>query len=418
MCGGATVTLDASQSSDPEGAAVTYAWTQIGGQTQVTLSDPTAAMPSFGAPSPPVGGETLTFEVTVTDPEGASGTDAVDVAVVHVNEGPFADAGAAQTVSEGVFVQLDASLSYDPEGDALAFAWTQTGGPSVTLDGADGPVPSFDAPLVAAATALRFEVAVTDVPPSSSCGDAVTDTAFVTVTVENVNHAPTADAGADATVDEGQSVGLDGTGSADPDGDALTYAWLQLSGTPVTLSDPGAPAPTFTAPEQPNQTQETLVFRLTVEDGFGGIDSDEVTITVLDVNAPPDCSLAVPSRAWLWPPNHEMAPISIDNVSDPGGVVTIRVLSVHQDEPVDGGGDGSTAPDAVISPDGTALVLRVERSGGGNGRVYTIAFEATTTLAQGLGGTCNGAVQVCVPHHPRQECTGDGPLYDSTAPGQ
>ena len=99
------------------------------------------------------------------------------------------------------------------------------------------------------------------------------------------NRAPTARAGADRTVDAGAAVTLDGSASTDPDGDPLTFAWTQSSGTRVALSDPGAARASFTAPEAAG----ALVFGLTVTDPGGLAGSDTVTVTVMAGNG----SLAV-----------------------------------------------------------------------------------------------------------------------------
>jgi predicted outer membrane repeat protein len=109
----------------------------------------------------------------------------------------------------------------------------------------------------------------------------VTDTGFgpvpiVDMGVYETNTAPIADAGAPQTVDTEATVALDGSGSSDPDGHALAYQWTQTGGTFVTLSDPSAVAPTFTAPV----TAGNLTFELTVTDAYGLADSDTVTITV------------------------------------------------------------------------------------------------------------------------------------------
>jgi hypothetical protein len=98
-------------------------------------------------------------------------------------------------------------------------------------------------------------------------------------------------------------------------------------------------------------------------------------------------------------------------VADPDGDdLTIVVSGVRQDEPLDGSGDGRTSPDAMIE-NGAALV-RAERSGRGNGRVYHIAFTAD----DGKGGACAGEVTVCVPHDrgPKGTCADEGPLFEST----
>lgn len=79
----------------------------------------------------------------------------------------------------------------------------------------------------------------------------------------------------------------------DPDGDAVSYLWTQLSGTSVTLSDPTSAAPTFTAPDAP-AAGLTLVFEVTVSDSDLS-NTDEVTITIFGLgntapqaNAGPD----------------------------------------------------------------------------------------------------------------------------------
>jgi PKD domain len=310
-------------------------------------------------------------------------------------------------VSEGSTVALSGLASYDPDSDPLTYSWAQTGGPAVALLGADTATPNFTAPLlpggVSVGLVLTFRLDVSD--GLLIAGDEVR------VVVEQVNHPPVADAGAPQTVNAGSIVTLDGTGSTDPDSDPLFYQWQQFAGPPVSLSGGGTSTPTFTAPPVTGPTD--LTFRLVTTDGQLASDEARVVITVVRPNDPPLCGLARPTLDTLWPPTHKMIQVGISGVTDSNNdAVSIRIAGVTQDEPTEGLGDGDTAPDAVLQG-GTAM-LRAERLGQGNGRVYQIRFTATDAL----GAACHGSVLVIVPKSmkPGESVIDDGQLYDSTAP--
>jgi hypothetical protein len=131
-------------------------------------------------------------------------------------------------------------------------------------------------------------------------------------------------------------------------------------------------------------------------------------------NRAPDCSKAAPSVATLWPPNHRLVNVSVLGVTDPDGdPVTVTIVGITQDEPVNGLGDGDTSPDGFGV--GTAQAqLRAERSGTGNGRVYVVSL----TAADGKGGSCTAAVAIGVPHDMGKGSTpiDDGQAFDSTRP--
>jgi hypothetical protein len=410
-----SVMLDGSGSSDLDGDPLSYAWAQIAG-TVVVLSDPTAAQPTFDAPLVAFGGETLSFELTVTA-AGESAVDTVSVTVVNVNHPPVADPGDDLTVAEGSPVTLHGEDSFDIDNDPFSHSWVQvSGSPTVTLIGAGTANPSFTAPVVGGngapgvVTTLVFELTVDDgFPPDAPApgytfGDAV---GSVAVDITNVNNDPIAAAGADQTVDENGTVTLDGSTSSDPDDDMLSYAWTQIGGTGVAITDQFTAMPSFSAPFV-SAGGEDFTFELAVYDGFGGSATDTVVVHVLNANDPPLVSAATPTIETLWPPNHGLVQVGITGVSDPDSNATITIDCVTQDEPTSGTGDGDTAIDAIISADGTVL-LRAERSGGGNGRVYHIHFTASD-----LEGSASGVVTVGVSHKKKTAAIDDGELHDST----
>jgi hypothetical protein len=370
------------------------------------LTNPTSSHPTFTAPHVPAAGGTITFQLVVCEgtSSNCSDPDTVDVHIMNVNRPPVADAGLDQTLQEGSAVMLDGTASYDPDIETITYLWTQTSGPAVTLLGDNTAMPTFMAPTVGSAgDTLVFDLTVRD-PHNLTGPDSVS------IHVSNLNQTPTANAGVDQTVNENTLVTLNGTLSADPDLDTLNFTWIQTAGLSVALTGANTASPTFTAPSVVGGGT-TLTFRLVVSDGPANSPGDTVDIRVQDTNDPPICTLAQPSVASLWPPNHTMVPVTITGITDPNDqAVTITFPAVTQDEPVNGLGDGDTSPDAAVS--GNQILLRAERAGTGNGRVYVVHFTAT----DGQGGSCNGTVKVSVPHS-KKDTAGEGPqLYNSFAP--
>ena len=379
VAAGATVTLTGG-GTDPDGDALTYAWSQNGGTATVALSDATAQSPTFTAPA---AADTLTFTLTVTDSVGNSASDTVTVTVsppalsVSLSAQPasvcsgtpstlsWASTGAATLslsppVSCAVTAGTDGTCPVSPTSDttwtatATATAGTQTETATATVSITPPTKPSaprnarrtggtansvtiaWDAPLDAGtcSTTVRYRVvrytglacnnlvkaSSTNVETSTTHTEAglspgthwfrirarndevsgSTSTGCFPVDVV-ANAAPTADAGADQTVAAGATVTLTG-GGTDPDGDALTYAWAQTSGTAVALSRATARSPTFTAPS----VADTLTFKLTVTDSAGNSASDTVTVTVsppalsvsLSASSPSVCDGDLVSLVW------------------------------------------------------------------------------------------------------------------------
>jgi len=275
----AQVTLDGSNSSDADGTIGSYLWTQTGGMP-VTLSNPSAAKPVFTAPDVGPGGEALSFQLQVMDDGGLQDTDTCLVNVTWINLPPTADAGPDYNVSEGQTVTLDGSNSDDPDDGVATYLWTQTGGIPVTLSNPSTVKPTFAAPDVGAGGgALTFQLTVTD-------NDGLQDTDACIVNVSWVNLAPTADAGANQTVNQGGAVSLDGSGSSDPEGIIASYLWTQTAGPAITLSDPSTALPTFTAPDV-GPGGDSLTFKLTVTDSGGLQASDNCNVNVSWQNQPP-----------------------------------------------------------------------------------------------------------------------------------
>ena len=161
--GNEVVTLDGSNSEDPDGSIVSYEWQQVSGSI-VTITNSNQAVASFTAPNTDTN---LVFMLTVTDDDGASNSENITVTVTTSNGGgntpPTANAGIDQSIEQNNLVTLDGSLSSDPDGTIVSYSWNQiSGAPLVNLATPSAVVSSFTAPSVSTNTTLSFELTITD----------------------------------------------------------------------------------------------------------------------------------------------------------------------------------------------------------------------------------------------------------------
>lgn len=212
------------------------------------------------------------------------------------------------------------------------------------------------------------------------------------------NEAPSADAGPDHTAEctsiAGTGVTLDGSGSSDPDADALTYAW---SAPGIVFDNSTSVTPTGSFP------LGTTTVTLIVNDGTEDSAPDTVDVTVVDAT-PPTLLVSI-SPNILWPPKHQMIEvtpsITVSDACDPAPTVVLGNVTMDEgdetlayDPEFDTTlGDGSTTSDIQVDQDGR-IFLRAERSGTGDGRVYTLTFEATDAS----GNSTTTSTMVTVPH--------------------
>lgn len=265
-----TVTLDGGGSSDVDGDALSYDWSLTSKPTDsaAILTNPTTPQTTLTIDKP----GTYVAQLVVNDGLANSAPDTATVTTL--NSKPVAEAGSDQTALVGATITLDGSASTDVDGNALTYHWSFTAKPAGS----------------AAALADSSAVVTTFVVDKSGTyviqlivNDGSVDSDPDTTTVTTLDTEPVANAGADQTAPVGATVQLDGGGSSDVDGDALTYIWA-LTGKPLgsnaVISDPDVVNPTFTI-DKPG----AYIVQLIVNDGTA--DSDPDTLTVNTVNSQP-----------------------------------------------------------------------------------------------------------------------------------
>ncbi len=343
---GDDVQLDGSASNDVDGDALSYSWSIVSqpATSNAVLSDPAAVMPVL----PVDAAGTYVVQLIVNDGHANSAPDTVTITTL--NSPPVADAGPDQTASVGATVQLDGSGSNDPDGDLLGYQWsfaTVPVGSGAAISDPSAEMPTF----------------VVDLPGTYVVQLVVDDGVLVSapdnVVITTSNSRPVADAGPDKSVQEHATVRLDGTGSSDADGDALTFRWSLLSKPPASqavLDDDTSATPAFIA-DKPG----TYVVQLIVSDGVQDSDPDTVTVVADNVNDAPSITSVAPLDAV------ETQPYQYDvEASDPdaGDALTFSLVSAPAGMTIDAA-TGLVSWTPTFDQAGShAVTVRVTDSGG------------------------------------------------------
>lgn len=302
---GSTVTIDGSQSSDPDGDALFYDWLMEGvpAGSATTIDNPQAPAASF---TPDVAGD---YEVSLVVSDGVLDSEPVAVIITASgpqNQPPVADAGRDLSVATGATANLDGSASSDPEGDSLHYIWS-------LLDSPAGSAASLSASDIVQPTLTTDVDGRYTVQLVVSDGELQSDPDLVEITAVTGNVPPNANAGPDQDVVVGDTVQLDGTASDDSEDDPLGYAWTfteQPSNSGAQLSNATSPTPTFVADGAGTYTVE-----LVVNDGQADSAADSVTITASDSNNAPTADAGDDVRT------HVGIPVALDGSgsTDPDG---------------------------------------------------------------------------------------------------
>jgi hypothetical protein len=286
---GSTVTLNGTESRDPNGIILSYSWKQIPTTHFITLSGADTPVWSFTAPR--VSADTLLrFELAVTDNNGSTDSSSVNVLVKHSlsstamqqqpvertniptnQQTPTANnppvAGIVPQQSPSTAIQQQPIQQQPIQQQPIQQQPIESTNTSITNTSANNPPVAGIVPQQSPSTAIQQQpIESTSIPTNTlSNGSTTTNTGGPLV----------ANAGQDKTIQSGASVTLDGTDSSGP---IISYSWKQISGKSVKLSDANIARSTFVAPIANKDL--SLKFKLTVDDSIGRTSTATVNVFV------------------------------------------------------------------------------------------------------------------------------------------
>ena len=261
---GAIVTLDGRRSRDIDGSVASYSWRRTGGTGSSNLvSTGSPGRLDFWADrlAPGAADVTFTFELVVTDNEGAR-SEPVSITIT-VTTGGGADAGPDQTVDSEATVALDGSGSSTTYGRINSYNWQRTGGTggSLTLTSARSVGPTFVADTLVPGDAdvtHDFELQTHVVGHNTSVSWVAFDSTTVTV---KIMFQPTLVRAEERYVKSGRTITLRGREHTDPRVGIHDRFWLRTGGTgdeTLVPEIPGRPGSRGSRTELMKFTVDTL----------------------------------------------------------------------------------------------------------------------------------------------------------------
>ncbi len=243
----ALIELDGTASEAYDATDILYEWSQIDGP-RVELSDPYAAKPYFRTGEPGL----YRFQLIVTANSLRSEPFIVEIMIERDNQPPVAQAPEEVRGEVGVYLEVDGSASFDPEGGNLGYRWRLLSGgdPGIPAEAFDQPTLAFvpkqdgvyelelivtDGETTSAPIISRLFIKPQPRPPVAKARAIAREIPVAKADTASASQAPKAKPVAriegPAVTKKGEAVMLDARGSSGSDeGKKLSYLWRQKSG--------------------------------------------------------------------------------------------------------------------------------------------------------------------------------------------
>ncbi len=255
--------------SDEDGKIASYKWSQTSGATlkMEGANSPELKLSEYGEGK-------YTFRLTVTDDDGAQGTDQVNITVQRADKPPVVDAGKDKVIKMPETATLLTGTVTVENGEISKYKWSKVDGADVTLSGEN-----------------TRELSVKGLKPGkykfrlyaeSDRGLGASDEVLVTVLEADRNSPPVAEAGDDRSIKSTMSSFVLNGKAADSDGSVVSYTWTKISGGSVTMKNAETKDLTISGFKAGK-----YVFRLTVKDDKDATGSDDVMVIVNEDAKPP-----------------------------------------------------------------------------------------------------------------------------------